>query len=59
MKTIEITTRLAGTDDQYHVLKVYVDSVFDGSRVHTSKDRNYLERKGADYVKFASTKKFF
>lgn len=59
MTTTEITTRLAGTDAQYHVLKVYVDGVFDGNRVHTSKDKGYLERKAVEIVKFASTKKFF
>jgi hypothetical protein len=31
-----ITTRLAGTDAEYHIAKK------EGSRVHTSKDINYL-----------------
>ena len=59
MTTVEITTRLAGTDAEYHVLRVLVNGVVDGNKVHTSKDRSYIERLAADYRTRANTKKFF
>ena len=51
---VEITTRLEGTKNQYYVLRVKNDGVFDGDKVHTSKNKNYLQKIADDYLKISS-----